>query len=242
MKKKILLTILSMGMVLSLAACAEQKVVSVSDDVAEISVETETSEEAGESEEAEETEEVKEFEVGQLSENTYENSYIGVGCKLDESWALLSEEQIKQYNQITSETLGEDYAEQVAALDSAFDMMAINVDNQVDNINVILQKLSGLQLLINENTFVEAAIADPSTKQGLEATGYENVVLEKGTINFLGEEHICIRTSADFQDTVKLYQALIPVKTSGHIACITITTYMEDNTQAVADLFYAVEK
>lgn len=252
MKKRIMLAIMSLVMVASLAACAEQKVVSVPAD-AEVSVSetneaVETSTEASEetsveasTEDAAPAEEEKAFAVGVVNENVYENAYLGFGCKLGENWTLLSEEQIKEYNQITTDTLGDEYAKQMEALDVAFDMMAINETTQLDNINVIMQKLSGVSLILTEESFIDISLSDPATKEALESTGYVNVEISKEKINFLGKEHVCLKSHASYQDYFELYQAIIPVKVSGHMGVVTISSFGEDNTQALADLFYVVE-
>lgn len=72
-------------------------------------------------------------------------------------------------------------------------------------------------------------------------TGFENVTMEKVTINYLGEERVAVRTTADFYD-VPLYMLQVFEHNLGkYYAVITFTSVMEDTTQSMADLFYAID-
>lgn len=261
MKKRICMTVMAFVMVLSLAACAEKDVQTSTNEevVASTSVEEKTSVEASaeqtseasveevpeasveEASQDETTVPEKNFAVGIVDNNVYENTYAGVGCSLPEDWIILDQEQMLAYNQLTAESVGDDYAQLVDSLQTAYDMIAINSTN-MDTITILFEKLDGLKFLLTEDTYLDATLSQSVTLEALTNMGMEGIEMAKDTISFAGKERQCIKIKGNVAGVMDFYEVLIPVKLSKHFYCMTIASYGEDRSQSTADLFYAIEE
>lgn len=60
-------------------------------------------------------------------------------------------------------------------------------------------------------------------------------------MNFLGEEHCAIKTVAVSDGAATYMLQFIDSFKGSYSITTTIVSYLEDNTQAVADLFFPVE-
>lgn len=116
-----------------------------------------------------------------------------------------------------------------------------------DFIQLVYQKLSpeDIQAYASMNEeeaidFVISLMDDPSTL----ADGLKTVVtkVEKTTVNFLGQEHYAIKYYMK-EDDVDVYMVqLIDHSRGSYAVTLSLGTYVEDNTQAVADLFFPLEE
>ncbi len=185
---------------------------------------------------APETTAESEFSVGSTSGNQWENAFIGIGCKLDENWIFLSDEQIRQQNELSTDLVGEEYKEALEDAAVVYDMMASHVDG-MKNVSVNLEKLTGAALLINEETYVSVAVEN--AVGALESMGIENVQAATEEITFGGGNHYCVRIEGESSGN-KLYETLVAIKCSGYIACITVATWIEDGTGEILDCFYGL--
>lgn len=177
-----------------------------------------------------------ELSLGSTSGNRWENEFIGIGCKLDENWIFMSDEEIRQNNQLANDLVGDEYKEALESADVIYDMMASHA-NGTDTVSASMEKLSGAALLINEETYIELS------KESLEGTiismGVENVQTTAEEITFAGESHYGIRLEGEYSG-IKIYETLIAVKCSGYMACVTVCTWVEDGTQEILDCFYGL--
>ncbi len=252
------MTVMAFVMVLSLAACAEKDVQTSTSEEVVASASVEEKEDVVVSEEAPEaSEEVpeasveeipeeasvpeKDFAVGTIENNVYENTYAGLGCALSEDWIILDQEQMLTYNQLTAESVGDDYAQLVDSLQTAYDMIAVNSTN-MDTITILFEKLDGLKFLLTEDTYLDATLSQSVTLEALTNMGMEGIEMAKDTISFAGKERQCIKITGNVAGVMDFYEVLIPVKLSKHFYCMTIASYGEDRSQSTADLFYAIEE
>lgn len=179
-----------------------------------------------------------EFSLGKTDGLKYENTFIGIGCTLNSGWYFYTDEEIRELNNITEELAGEDFIEAVKDADIIYDMYAIS-DNQLDNVNVNLQKvddfvLEQLDIKVNfENTIPEA-------KKAFENMGYTDLEFEIMTTQISGEDVLCLKTTGVI-DGLTMYQKIISFKCDGYFSNVTITTYQEDNVDEVLEQFYFVK-
>lgn len=252
--RKIIGFVLAVVMSLSLCACgsAESKrgeVVSAgSSTVEEVKEEVKEAVENAEEAVSAATEDL--FEAGSNQNGEYKNSFLGIGCKLDENWNLYSDAQIEENNKATISLVDGDYAK---AMETAFesgsaimDMMASNV-NGTDSINVTITS-SGLQgALFDIETFANAtakSVEEPMAQLGVNNLSTETVdypmagkdgkaVVVRGTLSVPVDE----TTSID----VDMYEKVCLFKKGTYIASVTACSFFEDHTDEYLSMFYEVK-
>lgn len=187
--------------------------------------------------------------LGQFSGSTYTNSYAGFGCTLDDSWTFADAQQLQDITDISKDVIKE------ADLENYFDTegMTTITDMYAENgellstINVVYSKLSLSERLtymtMDEEGIIDLGLTQADHLKALyESMGTTVISLEKVAVNFLGEEHYAVKTVVDSGGiTTYMLQFSDPFRGAYSITT-TISCYGEDNTQAVADLFFPVEE
>ena len=84
-----------------------------------------------------------------------------------------------------------------------------------------------------------------SVEEQMTAVGMTDVQAEKTTTVFAGEERTAIvitsQMSVEGMDqSLAIYQKLVPVKAGNYMGVVWTSTYMENTTDAVLDSFYAL--
>lgn len=176
------------------------------------------------------------FAVGSSSGNRYENTFLGIGCALDENWTFLSDEQIRENNAAAADMMADEYQEQVQDADVVYDMMA-NHQNEVDTLSLNMEKLSGAAKLVTEEQYAQLSLE--GLEGSLSSMGIENIQTSVEQISFAGGTHACIRLEGEYSG-VKVYESLVCFKRGGYMALACACTWMEDGTQAILDSFYAL--
>ena len=176
------------------------------------------------------------FAVGSSSGNRYENTFLGIGCKLDENWTFLSDEQIRENNAAAADMMAEEYQELVAESSVVYDMMA-NHQNEVDTLSLNMEKLSGAAKLVTEEQYAQLSLE--GLEGSLSSMGIENIQTKVEEISFAGGTHTCIRLEGEYSG-VKVYESLVCYKRGGYMALACACTWLEDGTQAILDSFYAL--
>lgn len=224
--KKIIALLLVLAFAFSLVSCS-------SDDDIRGTVSTTPSGETSEISSDESTE----ISLGTTSNNTYENKFIGIGCKLDSNWVFYTDDEILEMNNITKDAIGEEYAEIIENSEIIYDMCASTSDS-LKTVNVKIQNL-GLVYgkVLDEDAYINAAL--DSTKGALESMGTENVTVKKTTVTFAGETHGAIAVAAEISD-IKFYEKLVYIKVGKYMANITVASYIDDDTDEILSAFYAL--
>ncbi len=176
-----------------------------------------------------------EVSLGSSANNVYENKFLGIGCKLDDTWTFKTDEEIRELNNLTQDMLGDEYAEQIKNAALIYDMSAIKNDATA-SINVNIENIG----LVNGAIYDEESYIDNSLntlKEPLESAGFENLVINKVTVDFGGKQSPAIAISAELAG-VKIYEKVVCVKQGKYIACITVASYLEDSTDALIAAFY----
>ncbi len=177
-----------------------------------------------------------ELSLGSTSGNRWENEFIGIGCKLDENWTFMTDEEIRELNQFTADMAGEELKEAMESADLIYDMAAMYADG-VTNVNVNLEKLSGAAALIDEETYV--GLSEGKLEEALTSMGLENIQTSSEEITFAGKSHYCIYVEGEMSGA-KLYEAVVAVKCSGYMSCISVATWGEDIIEELLGCFYGL--
>ena len=247
--KKILALALALALMLALCACGSQHVggsVSPKDDAQQSAAPVESAEPQAEETPAESAEPVESaapqtedgLEVGTVVGGRYENSFLGIGCELDENWVFANEQQLAQIAGMTADMFTGDFAEQAKAADMFYDLYAERLSGGA-TINLVIQKVGLLAGLgATEEQIVDATIAQMGPQ--LEAAGFSNVQMEKNTVSFAGQERVGIYISAEIQGA-PIYEQQVCIKNGQHVASITLATVGEDATETLAGYFFALD-
>ena len=178
-----------------------------------------------------------ELEMGSNSNNTYENKFLGIGCKLDSSWTFLSDAEIREVNNITQDMVGDDLASQLENASVIYDMQATKSDSAA-NIILNIEKLSTLQgAIMSEDEYATQSVA--GLVQGLESAGLTNVKANKISVNFAGGTHAAIEVSGEVSG-VTVYEKIVCYKKSKYVAAIAFASYVDDTTDEMLNYFYAL--
>lgn len=177
-----------------------------------------------------------EFAVGSSSGNRYKNTFLGIGCTLDENWRFLSDEEIRQNNSAAQGMMEEEYQQMLENADVVYDMMAHH-QNEVDSLSLNMEKLSGAAKLLSEEQYAQLSLE--SLEGGLSSMGIENIQSTIEEITFAGKTHVSIRIEGEYSG-IKVYEAMVFCKRSGYMAIACACTWVEDGTQAILDCFYSL--
>ena len=239
MRKKVLTIVLALGALLAYSACSSindvrgtVKADAPANEVTagEMSVEAET----------EATAEVTEpFSLGHNANNTYENSFLGIGCKFDEAWTFSSDEDIKSNLLTASENL-QDGATDV--IDNAMsngnfivDMMVVNESTE-SNVSVGIIK-SGKT---TEEEYIDLMV-DTISSTMESAYGLTNIKVEKTTINLAGKPHFATKMTATMGNGVEVSQIQVAYQKGSYMTCITASAFGDETADELLTAFYALD-
>ena len=238
MKKKLLVTMLTLAIAASSVACGSQKIEPAknNDAVEATSAEAAPSEDSSEtaaedsSSESSDSSDSGENISGEISGNTYENKFFDVKIALDDNYHFATEEELKTLNStITDMNIFSDNKAAQKALDNGTVMIVTYaVDGTTGKtLNVVLQSVGSLQgALANEQSLLEAGKKD--TIAALEGQGLTDVTATIETVTFLGEEHPSLLLSAKINGA-DLYQRCICLIKDGYIANFTASGLEKDS-------------
>ncbi len=184
--------------------------------------------------------------LGRMEGGVYSNTYGGFGCTLDERWTFYSAQELQQLPEAVKDALeGSEMGEALEGLESITDMMAENVELMC-TMNVLYQKMDMQTRLAaaatSEEGLVDGVLAQKDTLIATYAqAGMDITDMEKTTVTFLGQERFAIRTTGTTQG-VPLHMLQIFDYTRGaYSITMTFTSFGEDNTAAMLDLYYPVD-
>ncbi len=180
----------------------------------------------------------EEFSLGNIAGNVYKNDFIGISYKLDKNWTFYNEEQIKELNNIAVDMAGDEFKESVKNATIVYDMYATDSD-QLDNININLEKVSNSKLLLL-NIVENMKKLIPDIKDAFRNMGYENINCEIINVEVDGKTLDALHTTSEING-VNVYQTLFQKKCNGYLASIAITTVFEDTISNLIDNFDWIE-
>ena len=233
--KKLLALLLCLALVLSFAACSP-----VSNDSIRGSVTQKPSADADNDDTADE--ETPEFSIGVNTGNKWENSYLGLGCKLSDEFTFYDDDEIEELNRNTmqslGESLGDDYLESIKDLDFFYDMY-VTTEDASSTINVMIENHTASELIgFDAKKSIEKTL--PNLKSSYEGMGYTNVQVSATTLTLAGKTFQAAKLTADFQSlTATAYSAMGRV--GNHLYSIAMFTFDPVKLQELIDSFYVVD-
>ena len=179
------------------------------------------------------------FSLGDVTGLNYENEFIGIGCNLPADWMFFTDEQIRELNNITTDLAGEEYKEVVANASLVYDMYAMSTTNQINNINVNLEKGNPVTIAMTDlEDVIENSL--PLLKQGIENMGGSVVSSEIGSVTVDGTEFTCMTNIMEVNG-ITMYQLSFLKKCNGYIASISIGATDENTLNDIIDCFYVIK-
>ena len=192
------------------------------------------------------TEPTKEFSLGTIENNIYTNVYAGWGCAFGEGWSFADAAALQQLPEDVQTLIdGSEMGEVLPEYSQIFDLAAENVDNYLA-VNIVCTAISeaeqALYASMTEEETIDATLEnrDMILESYIQA-GMEVESIEKCQVTFLGQTHFGIHTIA-YSGEIPIYMVQVMDYTQGtYGVTLTATSYLEDNTQAVLEMFYAVK-
>lgn len=188
----------------------------------------------------------KPLDLGRIEGGVYTNTYAGIGCSLDENWSFYSAEELQELPDTVHDAIeGSDMAQVLENYVQIFDLAAENV-NDLLTVNVVYTKI-GMQERLLYAAQTEEQTIDTTLEQAdmiaesYAQAGMEVESMEKVKVMFLGEEHFAIRTVTRGQGVPIYMLQVMDYDLGAYGVTLTATSYLEDNTQSILDMFYTVE-
>ncbi len=238
MKKKILAVIMTMTMVMSLAACGKSaETAETVEATAEESVEAtaEASVEEAEATAEESTEEAEgEFSVGTVEGNTYVNDYFGVKLNLLDGYTFVDDEELAQITGMTADVLSDNKAAAKAIEDGSATIVAYAADSTgLCNVNVTAQSNASLANAILDEEAVLVASVDQA-KSALEAQGISNITYEIVDRTVAGENHKVLKMHGDYSG-VEFNNEMVNLQKGDFMLAFAATCFNGDTTDEIID-------
>lgn len=163
-----------------------------------------------------------EFTDGTITENSYENAFLGIGCKLNDDWYTDIEESEQEL--VSDEGIITDF---LAATDDA-----------TQHIKIIVQDMGLVYgAVMDEKSMIDSALA--GVEQGISEMGGEKVSIKTTEVDFCGDTHYAYDCNYE-RSGMPIYQKQIYFKKGKYLAVITLSTYLENTTDDLVKLFYTM--
>ena len=184
--------------------------------------------------------------LGVVEGNTYTNTYAGIGCDLDSNWTIYTADQLQEMPAVIQGMVEGTELEAVMANVTQFtDMMAENVE-LMTSVNVLFQKLNMSQRItyarLSEQEVLEATLLQKDVM--LQAYTNAGIIVESMeivTVTFLGQEHYAMKTVAEMNGVPYYCLQTFDFWLGEYSVAITFASFLEDNTESLLDLFYALD-
>ena len=190
----------------------------------------------------------RQLSLGSFSGSTYTNSYAGFGCTLDGSWTFADAQQLQQLTVASAGLVSEADVENYFSTTNTTSLtdMYAESSEMMATVNVLYSKVSVAERLaystLDEEGVIDATLAQSEQLKSIyESMGVSITSTEKVLVNFLGEEHYAMKTVTDTGGVAGYMLQFIDPFRGSYSITTTIVCYGQDNTQAVADMFFPVE-
>ena len=190
----------------------------------------------------------RQLSLGSFSGSTYTNSYAGFGCTLDGSWTFADAQQLQQLTEASAGLVSEADVENYFSTTNTTSLtdMYAESSEMMATVNVLYSKVSVAERLaystLDEEGVIDATLAQSEQLKSIyESMGVSITSTEKVLVTFLGEEHYAMKTVTDTGGVAGYMLQFIDPFRGSYSITTTIVCYGQDNTQAVADMFFPVE-
>ena len=185
-----------------------------------------------------------EFALGTMQGGVYENTYVGYGCYLDESWVYTTAEELQDISDLTKD-LFEQGGVDTSAYDQITDMLAERMD-PISSINIQYTALSAEErlahMLAGEEGVIDATLQQKDTLIATYAqVGIEVSSMEKVSVTFCGEQRWAIHTAATIQGIPYYLVQMFETNIGPYFVTLTLGTFEVDATAELLELFYSLD-
>lgn len=184
--------------------------------------------------------------LGRMEGGTYTNEYAGFACDLDETWLYHSAEELQEMPDAVKDAMdGSKLGEYMENATQLTDMMAEN-ESLLSTVNVLYTKQDPMTqlaaLALNDEQIVDMVLQQTAMlEEAYVQAGIITSSIEKVKVNFLGEERWAVKTVAETQGVAYYTLQVFDYKVGAYGVTLTAASFVNDNTQAVLDLFYAID-
>lgn len=176
--------------------------------------------------------------AGSVNGGVYTSAFAGMGCALDDSWTFYTDEQIGALNGLlTSQSSSEDVKTRLENTSGVYDMYAASTDGLL-TINVAYQNLGLLGGDVTAQEYAE--LSSEQLPDALTSYGFTDVEAAVTSGDFAGRTACpAVAITAKLGDTT-LYERMYCIKAGSYLYCVTLSSFTEDVTEAMAGLFYEI--
>lgn len=185
------------------------------------------------------------FSLGRIEGGTYENSYAGLGCKLDDNWVFYSAEELQEMPAAVQEAMeGSELEQSMGNMEQIMDMKADN-ESALTTMNVLYTKMDVTTRLayrlMSEEEIIDTTLAQKDMMiEAYTQAGILDADIQKVQVKFLGEDHFGLKTSAKVQGVDYYILQVFNYHMGAYGVTLSCGSFLEDNTQEMLDLFYPV--
>ncbi len=175
-----------------------------------------------------------EFSLGEATNNTYKNDFLGLSCTLPSEWTFYNDEQILALNNMVGDSIDEEVAKQLENANIIYDMYAV-IEDKGNSISINLEKLNALQLVqLNIKETLEAQF--DTMRSSFESIGYTdiNIAYEKITVD--SKEFDAVKISAKIQG-IDFYTTVFTFRKGNYLANVSVGTLLTDETETILSYF-----
>lgn len=183
--------------------------------------------------------------IGRVEGGVYTNEYIGIAAALNENWAFYTAEELQELPGLANDAFeGTELGELAKEMEHFTDMQAENV-NDLTVLSIGYQHFD-LAARLTYAQMTEEEIVDVTLDQKdmlIEAYtqgGIDTECIEKKNVRFLGKEHCALYTVASVEGTPCYILQLYAYNLGEWGVTMTFTSYVEDKTESLLDLFYKI--
>lgn len=180
--------------------------------------------------------------LGRIEGGEYINHYIGLRCELDSDWIFYGAEELQEMpDNIGDMMSGSELGDAIANYTQIVDMMAENAE-MLTSINVVYTKMTAADrlayLTMTEEEIIDATLTQKDAMiEAYAQAGITVKSMEKVTVTFMGQQHTAMRTEAETSGVAFYTLQFFYQKLGSYGVTLTLTSYVEDKTEALMALF-----
>ncbi len=179
----------------------------------------------------------KDPQLGVFQNGVYTNDFLGITCRVDNTWSVYSDAQLAQLNGLVLDTMTDaDLVEQLKNSNVAHLFYAA-ADNGHRSVNIVLENVGLINgVLLDEKSYI--ALSAEQLPGALQSMGLTDVTAEETTVRFAGKTHAAI-TVQGFSGGIPLYEQTVCIKAGSYFGLVTVASYHEDATEELLKMFSA---
>lgn len=191
--------------------------------------------------------EVRSATLGTFENGTYENTYVGFGCKLDETWQVATAEQLQDLPDAIGDILKDTkIGDAVSTTSQIVDVQGQKPETGV-SFNLVYTELNAAErlscMMMSEENLVDTNLLNKEAfSEAYAQMGLTVESVEKVTATFLGEERVGMLTTASSNgQTIYMVQFFDYDLGGKYGVTTTFTGFSPESIEELMDLFYTID-